>query len=192
MSIPVDPKDLAAALADFEAGYLLTVSGDGRVKAVTVEPTATATELVIAGVSRGSARNIADNPHVTVVFPPREHHGFTLIVDGTATAGEEEIRVAPEAAVLHRPASHADGPLPTQDAGACGNDCRPVGSGTDASGVTAASDGDYEYDLAHEFTGAPPPAPDRGPVFPATPDAGQGGDWSYDLAHDTAYETGGS
>ena len=184
MSIPVDPTDLARALADFDAGYLLTVSGDGRVKAVTVEPDATATELVITGVSRGSARNIAGNPHVTVVFPPREHHGFTLIVDGVATVRDEEIRVAPEAAVLHRPAAHADGPLPALDADSCGNDCRPVGSGTDAAGVTAASGGDYEYDLAHEFTGAPPTSSDRGPVFPATPEANQGGDWSYDLAHD--------
>ena len=184
MSIPVKPEDLAGALADFDAGYLLTVSDDGRVKVVTVEPSATATELVIAGVSRGSARNIAGNPRVSVVFPPREHHGFTLIVDGTATVDDEAIRVVPEAAVLHRPAEHADGPLPAQDADSCGNDCRPVGHTTDAAGVTAASSGDYEYDLAHDFTGAQPAGPDRGPVFPATPAADQGGDWSYDLAHD--------
>ncbi len=184
MSIPVDPKDLAGALVDFGAGYLLTVSTEGRVKAVTVEPTATDTELVIDGVSKGSARNIAENAHVTVVFPPREHHGFSLIVDGTATVGDEAIRVVPEAAVLHRPASHADGPLPAQAADSCGNDCRPVGSGTDASGVTAGSGGDYEYDLAHEFTGRPAPAPCRGPVFRPTPEAEQGGDWSYDVAHD--------
>ena len=188
MSIPVDPKDLAGALADFDAGYLLTVSEDGRVKAVTVEPSAMPTELVVDGVSTGSARNIAGNPQVTVLFPPREHHGFTLIVDGTASVDDEAIRVAPEAAVLHRPASHADGPLPAREADSCGNDCRPVGNGTDASGVTAASGGDYEYDLAHEFTGAPPAAPGRGPGFPATPEANQGGDWSYDLAH----EVGGS
>ena len=183
MSIPVDPKDLAGALADFDAGYLLTASADGRVKAVTVEPTATPEELVIAGVSRGSARNIAHSAHVTVVFPPRERHGFTLIVDGTATVGDEAIRVVPEAAVLHRPASHSDGPLSSQASDSCGNDCRPVGSGTDASGVGVASGGDYEYDLAHEFTGAPAPSSDRGPAFPATPEAGRGGDWSYDLAH---------
>jgi len=188
MSIPVDPKDLAGALADFEAGYLLTVSEEGRIKAVTVEPSATAEALVVDGVSRGSARNIAENPRVTVLFPPRERHGFTLIVDGTATVTDDAIRVTPEAAVLHRPASHADGPLPAASADSCGNDCRPVGSGTDASGVTAASGGDYEYDLAHEFTGSAPSVPDRGPVFPAAPEAGRGGDWSYDLAH----EVGGS
>lgn len=177
MSIPVDPKDLAGALADHEAGYLLTVSADGRIKAVTVEPTATAEALVIDGVSRGSARNIAADPHVTVLFPPRARHGFTLIVDGTATVGDEQITVAPEAAVLHRPAAHADGPLPTAaSADACGNDCRPVGP-VDAGG-------DYEYDLAHEVTGTAPRQPASGPVFPAAPGTGQGGDYGYDLAHE--------
>ncbi|HET8604168.1 MAG TPA: pyridoxamine 5'-phosphate oxidase family protein [Marmoricola sp.] len=177
MSIPVDPKDLAGALADHDAGYLLTVSPDGRVKAVTVEPTATAEALVIEGVSRGSARNIAGNPHVTVLLPPRVHHGFTLIVDGTATVSDEQITVTPEAAVLHRPAAHADGPLPVSAADDCGNDCRPVGP--------ADSGGDYEYDLAHEVTGAAPRQP-SGPIFPAPTGSGpeQGGDYGYDLAHE--------
>ena len=70
MSIPVDPKQIAGALADFGTGYLLTVSPEGRVKAVTVEPTASAEALVVDGVSRGSARNISGNPQVTVLFPP--------------------------------------------------------------------------------------------------------------------------
>ena len=37
MSIPVDVADLARALEDFGAGYLLT-NRDGAVKVVTVEP----------------------------------------------------------------------------------------------------------------------------------------------------------
>lgn len=181
MSIPVDPSELAGALADHGFGYLLTVSDEGRVKAVTVEPTATAEELVIPGVSKGSARNIAGNPQVTVLLPPREHHGFTLIVDGTAGVVGDTIRVTPQTAVLHRPASHADGPLPDASADACGNDCRPVGD----VGRPAESGGDYEYDLAHEFTGAPPPRTDAGPVFGPRPGgSGDEGDLSYDLAHD--------
>ena len=177
MSIPVDPRDLAHALDDFDAGYLLTVSPDGRIKAVTVEPTATARELVIDGASRGSARNIADNPQVTVLFPPREHHGFSLIVDGTASVAGDQIRVAPQAAVLHRPAAHADGPLPVAaSADACGNDCRPVGR--------LDTGGDYEYDLAHEVTGGAPRQPATGPVFPGRATQEQVGDYGYDLAHE--------
>ena len=38
MSIPVAIADLAAAAAEFGAGYLLTASTDGKVKVVTVEP----------------------------------------------------------------------------------------------------------------------------------------------------------
>ena len=126
MSIPVDVADLANALADFGSGYLLTVSEQGRVKAVTVEPRVEGDVVVVPGPGKGSTANIAVNPEVTLLFPPREHHGFTLLVDGTATVegGPDGVaRIRPATAVLHRPGSHADGPA----AGACGQDCRPVG-----------------------------------------------------------------
>lgn len=122
MSIPVEIPKLAEALGDFGAGYLLTASPDGRVKAVTVEPD------LVDGVlrcpaSRGSAANLAANPRATLVFWPREEHGYSLLVDGTATAHDDRIDVTPESAVLHRPAGHADGPV-TGDG--CGHDCAPV------------------------------------------------------------------
>ena len=31
--------------------------------------------------------NLAANPAVTLVFPPLEHRGYTLLVDGTAARG---------------------------------------------------------------------------------------------------------
>src|SRR6476620_2621114 len=110
MSIPVDVADLAKALTDFGAGYLLTASAQGRVKAVTVEPEVRDGALVISGPGRGSCGNTTANPAVTVLFPPREPRGFTLRVDGTAAVDCEDVRVTPGSAVLHRPASHADGP----------------------------------------------------------------------------------
>ena len=126
MSIPVDVADLAKALTDFGAGYLLTSSAEGRVKAVTVEPRVENGVVVVPGPGKGSTANIAVNPDVTLLFPPREHHGFTLLVDGTASVEggpDGTARITATTAVLHRPASHADGPA----AGACGQDCRPVG-----------------------------------------------------------------
>ena len=54
MSIPVDVVDLAKALTDFGAGYLLTVSAEGRVKAVTVEPQVVDGALVVSGPGLGS------------------------------------------------------------------------------------------------------------------------------------------
>jgi len=124
MSIPVDPADLRQALADFDSGYLLTTASP-RVKVVTVDPVVAADgTLRIAGPGRGTLRNLADNPVVTVVFPPRQRHGHTLLVDGSATVDGEDVVVAASAAVLHRPAAHADGPLPSDG---CGHDCAPVG-----------------------------------------------------------------
>ncbi|HWI43363.1 MAG TPA: pyridoxamine 5'-phosphate oxidase [Nocardioides sp.] len=125
MSIPVDPKDLAQALADFGSGYLLTTSSP-QVKVVTVDPEVDANgNLAISGPGRGTLANLAQNPAVTLVFPPLERHGYTLLVDGTAQAGGDgqDVVVEPTGAVLHRPASHADGPLPPDG---CGHDCRPV------------------------------------------------------------------
>jgi Pyridoxamine 5'-phosphate oxidase len=123
MSIPVDVADLGRALEGFGAGYLLTTSADGRVKVVTVEPSVTDGAVLVPGPGRGTLGNLAGNPAVTLVFPPLEHRGFTLLVDGTAEAEGDDVRVAPTGAVLHRPASHADGP-PAPDG--CGHDCQPV------------------------------------------------------------------
>lgn len=124
MSIPVDVTKLADALADFGAGYLLTVSPQARVKVLTVDPEVVDGALRVSGPSRGSAANLAANPAVTVVFPPRQTRGYTLIVDGTAESDGDDFVVTATAAVLHRPASHSDGPPPPDG---CGHDCVPLG-----------------------------------------------------------------
>jgi hypothetical protein len=130
MSIPVDVADLEEALADFGAGYLLTVGGDATVKVVTVEPTIRDGVLVVAGPGKGTIANVAGNASTTLVFPPPLPKGFTLLVDGTAEVAGEDVRITPSGAVLHRPGMHADGPPPPASAGektdGCGNDCAPV------------------------------------------------------------------
>ncbi|WP_122816561.1 pyridoxamine 5'-phosphate oxidase family protein [Nocardioides pantholopis] len=126
MSIPVDLADLARALADQAPGYLLTTT-DGAVRAVSAEPEVTDGVLLIEDAGRRTCANIAANPAVTLLFPPREEHGYALLVDGTAalTGGDgERVTVTPTGAVLHRPRRHADGPPPPEG---CGADCRPVG-----------------------------------------------------------------
>jgi hypothetical protein len=132
MSIPVDVADLEQALADFGAGYLMTVGSGGRVKVVTVEPTVRDGVVVVSGPGKGTIANLAGNANVTLVFPPPLPKGFTLLVDGTAEAAGDDVRIAPSGAVLHRPAMHADGPPPPTSAGeqadSCGNDCAPVTS----------------------------------------------------------------
>ncbi|MFC6286094.1 pyridoxamine 5'-phosphate oxidase family protein [Nocardioides sp. GCM10027113] len=123
MSIPVPIDRLAETLQDFGPGYLLTAGADGRVKVVTVEPTPVDGALA-CGASRGSAANATANPAATLLFPPPEPRGFSLIVDGDASvASGDEVSVRPTKAVLHRPASHADGPVAGDG---CGHDCKPV------------------------------------------------------------------
>lgn len=122
MSIPVEIGDLKAALEDFGSGYLLTTT-HGRVKVVTVDPEYADGGLRVARPGRGTLVNLAANPTVTVVFPPVEARGHSLLIDGTAEVDGEDVVVRPASAVLHRPASHADGPLP---ADGCGHDCAPL------------------------------------------------------------------
>lgn len=124
MSIPVDPADLHRAVADFDSGYLLTTSSP-QVKVVAVDPAVTEDgTLRIDDPGKGTLRNLEANDAVTVVFPPREPHGYTLLVDGTGRVDGADVVVVATGAVLHRPAAHADGPVPPDG---CGHDCAPVG-----------------------------------------------------------------
>ena len=125
MSIPVKIARLGEALEDFGSGYLLTASADGRVKAVTVDP-AVDGGVVRCATSRGSAANLAANPQATLVMWPREEHGFSLLVDGTAVATDDAIELTPATAVLHRPASHAAAEGSPVAGDGCGHDCAPV------------------------------------------------------------------
>lgn len=127
MSIPVDVAELARALGDFGAGYLLSTSADGRVKAVTIEPEVVDGALLVTGPGRGSCTNVTAQPSVTALFPPLQPRGYTLLVDGTAEVVGDDVRLTPTSAVLHRPASHADGPAaPGAGGDGCGHDCAPV------------------------------------------------------------------
>ncbi|MDO5504023.1 MAG: pyridoxamine 5'-phosphate oxidase family protein [Actinomycetia bacterium] len=132
MSIVVDLDQLAETLAEYPYGYLLT-SRDGAVKAVTISATVLDGAVLIPTESRGSAANLDANSVATLLFPPTQHHGHSLIIDGTAaTSDEGGFRLTPTKAVLHRPAEHndtdfGDGEVPHQHDSACGHDCRPVG-----------------------------------------------------------------
>lgn len=119
MSIAVDPEDLAAAVADFGSAHLLSTDGT-RVRTVCAD-VSLADGVFHAPRSKSTAKNVGTNPVVTLLFPPTEHHGYSLIVDGTAEDTGEELLVTPTNAVLHRPAAHSDGPVAP---GACEHDCR--------------------------------------------------------------------
>ena len=56
----------------------------------------------IAPVGNTTGRNAAAHGAVTVLWPPREPTGYSLIVDGTAMVDGDQLRLTPNRAVLHR------------------------------------------------------------------------------------------
>ncbi|HEU5035749.1 MAG TPA: pyridoxamine 5'-phosphate oxidase family protein [Nocardioides sp.] len=102
MSIPVEVADIPHRLAEFDRGYLLTAR-DGAVKAVSVRVESEDGHLLVRAPGRGSVANVHANPSVTLLFPPVETAGMTLLVDGSAEAEGDDVRVVPTGAVLHKP-----------------------------------------------------------------------------------------
>jgi hypothetical protein len=102
MSIPVDLADLPRRLTEFDRGYLLTAK-EGLVKAVSVRVVVDDDGLRIPSPGRGSLANVGANPSATLLFPPVESPGMTLLVDGTATPDGDDLLLAPTSAVLHKP-----------------------------------------------------------------------------------------
>jgi hypothetical protein len=122
----VDVERLAAALPDYPFAYLITVDDDYRVHTVTVEPqlrSQTDGAIVDVGLIGGRTRqNLAHRRDVTLLWPPTEPGGYSLIVDGEAEvtdSGDETARlgVVPTRALLHR---EADSPSAAKG---CLHDC---------------------------------------------------------------------
>ena len=122
MSIPLALEQLRNETRRFAlAPYLLTVSDDARPHAVAVAAVWEGDALTME-VGRRSASNASARPQVSLLWPPNEPGGYSLIVDGTAAArGEGRIVVTPTAAVLHRPAASPDAARP-----GCSADCVPI------------------------------------------------------------------
>ena len=109
MSLKVELGELATTLEPYGFAYLVTVGETDRVHVLAVTPVFTDAGLVVGGVGRHSQANATERPDVTLVWPPHETGGFSLLVDGTATVDGETITVAPAKATLHRPAPGPDG-----------------------------------------------------------------------------------
>jgi len=126
MSVKVDLGLLADTMRDYGLAYLLTVSDDQRAHAVAVQPRLDDRVLYVDGLGNRTRANVQARPAVTLLFPPVEQGGYSLIVDGRASladgTGDTGASVVPTHAVLHRPADHATGPTDSS----CGNDCVPV------------------------------------------------------------------
>lgn len=124
MSVPVDLDKLAEALADFTFAYLITVGDDFRAHAVAVDPVLADGAFEVSQVGRSTRRNAAAHADVTLVWPPAEPGGYSLIVDGRGAfaSGEAPLVVVPGRAVLHRKATPDSPPSRT----GCTDDCLPL------------------------------------------------------------------
>jgi hypothetical protein len=126
MSVRVDLDQLAGALADFTFAYLVTVDDGYRAHTVAVEPVLTDGVIDVGPIGKSTSKNLAKRDGVTLVWPPREPDGYTLIVDGRGqpTDADAALKVVPSRAVLHRKAA-PDSPA---KATGCLHDCVPLES----------------------------------------------------------------
>ena len=117
---------LREAMTSLErAPYLLTVGDDRRAHCVATPCRWRGDELELE-VGNRTLANAAVHPAVSLLWPPNEADGYSLIVDAEVTstegsgAGDNIVRARPSAAVLPRPA--AGGPVTE----GCTADCVPL------------------------------------------------------------------
>lgn len=108
MSAHVDLERLAEALDCYGFAYLITVSDDYRVRAVEVDPTFSGGVLDVGPVGDHTRANVCGRGTATLVWPPREPGGYSLIVDADAQIpadgdATDPLRLVPTRALLHRP-----------------------------------------------------------------------------------------
>ena len=121
MSVKVDLDKLAGALADFTFAYLVTVDDGYHAHTVAVEPVLADGVIDVGAIGNSTRKNLAQHNGVTLVWPPGQPGGYTLIVDGRGQPTVDTLKVVPSRAVLHRRA----GPGTVTKPG-CKDDCVPL------------------------------------------------------------------
>ena len=124
MSVKVDLDQLADALADFTFAYLITVGDDYRAHTVAVQPVLSDGAIDVGSIGNTTRKNVGQHDGVTLVWPPSQPGGYTLIVDGRGRSTDDALTVEPTRAVLHRPATPE---TPAANPG-CLHDCVPLES----------------------------------------------------------------
>lgn len=121
MSVKVDLDQLAGALADYSFAYLVTVDNGYHAHTVAVEPVFSDGVLDVGSVGGSTRRNVIAHGDVTLVWPPSDRGGYSLIVDGRGLPGNDALTVVPNRAVLHRKAQPGVATKP-----GCKDDCHPL------------------------------------------------------------------
>ena len=126
MSIPVAPADIGLQMESFGAeAYLVTVRDDATPHVAHLVMRLDG-EVLRCAASRSAAANVAERPNISVLWPPHEPGGYSMIVDAVArkinAEDGEELELRPTSGVLHRPAT----PATAAAESARGSDCAPL------------------------------------------------------------------
>jgi hypothetical protein len=107
MSVPVALDQLPSALNEFGmVAYLLSAGADGRPRCVSVA-LAWSGDQLIAEVGARTGTNVTDQPLVSLLWPPVEPGGYSLIVDASATVSRKAdstgavVTISPSNGVRH-------------------------------------------------------------------------------------------
>ncbi len=125
MSVRVDLDRLGESIAEYgDAAFVLTTGDDHRPH-VTHAAVDLTDGVITCSVGRGAGANATARPGLSVLWPPPEPDGYSLILDGDATVEPldegNRLHITPTAAVLHRPV-----PRPDADPDGCTSDCVPL------------------------------------------------------------------
>jgi hypothetical protein len=121
VSIEVAADELATTVEGFAFAYLLTLGDRPRPHIGAVNARVVDGVVRVQPVGRTALRDVAGHDAVTLLWPPADPGGYSLIVDGTAQVVDDRIDVTPQRAVLHRPAPAAPGADSS-----CSSDCVQV------------------------------------------------------------------
>lgn len=121
MSILVDLSELDGAVAKHPTAYLLVDGGErphvGEVEVEVVDGT-----LRVPRPGRTARQVVPAQPLVTLLLPPFEREGYSLVIDGSAELAEDHLVITPSHAVLHRRPRPGSPPSAT----GCEGDCQPL------------------------------------------------------------------
>ncbi len=128
MSIPVEPADIGKQMEQFgTAAYVLTVRDDATPHIAHLDLRLDG-DVLRCGASRSAAANVAQRPTISLLWPPYEPGGYSMIVDAEARTVDGidglELEMRPTSGVLHRPATPA---TPATNPN-CSSDCAPLGA----------------------------------------------------------------
>lgn len=118
MSKPVDMHALAKAVIGYDFAYLITIADGDRIHTSAVQPMFDGESLFVTAPSSHVQANTDQRPKVSLVWPPREPDGYSLIVDGAAQLKGDNLKVVVSRAILHRPEIIAP-----PDGDSCVSDC---------------------------------------------------------------------